>query len=82
MRKPNEFAARFPKTTHAVLEFDNEGDPLKADSYYASYDDGPVSCLVSESARLVATYKLVRVQLLVKRSRVEVFKQRKRRSKK
>ncbi len=76
----HKHAEIFKKITHAVLE--NDGPPELDDGLYASYYEGPISSMVSESPRLVATYKLVKVQLLVKKQRVEVVKQRKRRSKK
>lgn len=75
---PHKHAEIFPKITHAVLEGANtEGEPL-----YSSYDEGPLSSIANASPRLVATYRLVSVRLLVKRARVEVVKLPKRRRKK
>lgn len=64
----------FKKITRAVLEgADTENEPL-----YASYDEGPLAHMVSESPRLVATYRLVKVELLVKKQRIVAIKQRRR----
>lgn len=75
-RKPeHELAEFFPKITHAVLERDGAEENTPP---YTVYDEGPVASFVSESPRLVATYRLVKVQLLVKKTRVVAIKQRRR----
>jgi hypothetical protein len=63
---------KFPKTVRAWLTDGGDGE------IYVEYDDGPRGSGVSESPRLVATYRLVRVETLVKRTRVEVVKTRRR----
>lgn len=74
-RKPeHELAALFPKITHAVLEGGSSDD----DQFFTSYDESPVSSMVSECPRLVATYRLVKVQLLVKKQHIVAIKQRRR----
>ncbi len=70
---PHKHAEIFPKITHAVLEHNGSADE---EGFYASYDESPVANMVSESPRLVATYRLVSVKLLVKRHRIVAIKQR------
>lgn len=67
----HKYAHCFKRITHAVLESDSEGgEPI------AIYDEGSLRSFVSEAPRLVATYKLVSVRLLQKRSVIKVIKSR------
>lgn len=71
----HKHAEVFKKVTRAVLERNGTTDE---EGFYASYDEGPLASMVSESPRLVATYRLVSVKLLVKRPRIVAIKQRRR----
>lgn len=72
----DDLKQKFPPVVRALLEYD------ESIGYYPSYDDGPRGSGVSESPRLVATYKLVKIETLVKRTRLEVVKPRRRKAKK
>jgi hypothetical protein len=64
----DDLAKLFPAKMKAVLE-DSDDPP------YVSFEDAPI---ISESPRLVATYRLVSVRLLKKVQKIVAVKQRKR----
>lgn len=75
MKNDEELKKLFPQTVRGMLEGGGPND----DPPYVSYDDGPRGSQVSESPRLVATYKLVKIELQRKVMRLEVIRKRKRR---